>query len=79
MNLRRLTLANPMAAFSIVAHEAWDHKYSDGENDDGANNEGGHSSSQRSRRRYGVSKIIFDIKRYCIIIIFIIKQTTHND
>ena len=59
MNIRRLTLANPMAAFSIVAHEAWDHKFSDGENDDGTNNEGGHNSSQRSRRRYGVSKIIF--------------------
>jgi hypothetical protein len=53
MNLRRFTMTNPTAVFSSVAHEAWDHKLSDGENEDG-----GHNTSQRIRRRYGVSKMI---------------------
>jgi hypothetical protein len=46
-------MTSPTAVFSSIAHEAWDHKVSDGENDDS-----GHNASQRSRRRYGVSKII---------------------
>ncbi|CAF0743631.1 unnamed protein product [Rotaria sp. Silwood1] len=51
MELRRFTMSNPTAAFSIVAHEAWGHKISDGENDEDINQNDGHNSSQRSRRR----------------------------
>ncbi len=64
MNLRRFTMTNSAAAFSILAHEAWDHKVSDGENDDGTNQDDGPNASQRSRRRFRVSEIIFDINRY---------------
>ncbi|CAF0749524.1 unnamed protein product [Rotaria sordida] len=51
MELRRFTMSNPTAAFSIVAHEAWGHKISDGENDDDTNQDDGQNASQRSRHR----------------------------
>ncbi len=54
MNLRRFTMTNPTAVFSIIAHEALGHKSSDGEN-----NSDVHRTSQRSRRRFGVSENIF--------------------
>jgi hypothetical protein len=55
MQSRRLTMSNPTAAFSIVAHEALDHIVTDGETDDGITQEGGHITRQRSRRRLRVS------------------------
>ncbi len=56
MESRRLTMSNPSAFFSIVAHEALDHIVADGENDDCTNQEGGHiNTHQRSRRRLKVS------------------------
>ncbi len=60
-------MANPTAVFSIIAHEAWDHKLSDGENDDDE-----HNTNQRPRRRYGVSRkdFFFYINRCCYM---------HND
>lgn len=54
MELRRFTMANPTAAFSIVAHEAWGHKITDGDNDDNQSADDG-LTHQRSRRRYKVS------------------------
>lgn len=54
MELRRFTMTNPTAAFSIVAHEAWGHKQTDGENDENENLDDGHHTSQRSRRRLRV-------------------------
>ena len=54
IELRRFTMTNPTAAFSIVAHEAWDHKVSDGENDDIMEHDDGQITSQRSRRRFRV-------------------------
>jgi hypothetical protein len=59
MELRRFTMANPTAAFSIIAHEAWDHKITDGENDDSLSVEDGHVNRQRSRRRLKVSTRYF--------------------
>lgn len=58
MDHRRFTMANPTAAFSIIAHEAWGLKVSDGENDDDedddTNQPNGLNSSQRPRRRLRV-------------------------
>ncbi len=53
---RRFTMANPSAAFSIVAHEAWGLKVSDGENEDGTGEDNEPNSNQRSRRRFRVSE-----------------------
>jgi hypothetical protein len=56
MESRRLTMSSPIAAFSIVAHEALDHIVTDGEIDDSGGQEGGHAvTHQRSRRRLRVS------------------------
>jgi hypothetical protein len=60
MESRRLTMSSPIAAFSIVAHEALDHIVTDGEIDDSGSPEGGHAvTHQRSRRRLRVSLIYF--------------------
>jgi hypothetical protein len=48
-------MTNPTAMFSIVAHEAYGHKITDGENDDDINQDDAHNASQRSRRRIRVS------------------------
>jgi len=61
MNLRRFTMTNPTAAFSILAHEAWDHKISDGENDDDTGQDNEHNASRRSRYQSKVSKNNFHI------------------
>ncbi len=59
MNLRRFTMTNPTAVFSIIAHEALGHKSSDGENNGDAHQADVHRTSQRSRRRFGVSENTF--------------------
>lgn len=64
MDLRRFTMTNPTAAFSIVAHKAFGHKLSDEENDDGTIQNDEHNTSQRSRHRFRVSENIFDVNRY---------------
>jgi hypothetical protein len=55
METRRLTMTNPTAAFSIVAHEALDHIVLDAEIDEHIIHDGGHITRQRSRRRFKVS------------------------
>jgi hypothetical protein len=60
MESRRLTMSNPSAVFSIVAHEALDHIVADAENDDCISQEGGHIiTHQRSKRRLKVSLLSF--------------------
>jgi hypothetical protein len=56
MELRRRTMSNPSAAFSIIAHEALDHIVADAENDEYKRQEGASIiTHQRSRRRLKVS------------------------
>jgi len=54
-DLRRFTMTNPTAAFSIIAHEALDHKATDGEDENDLNDDVMHNGTQRSRRRLRVS------------------------
>ncbi|CAF2147953.1 unnamed protein product [Rotaria magnacalcarata] len=51
MELRRFTMSNPTASFSIIAHEAWGHRLSVVDNDEDANFEDGHNKTQRLRSR----------------------------
>ena len=60
-------MTNPSAAFSILAHEACSHRFSEGENGDNGSLDNGHNASQRSRRRSRVSDSIS-----VIILVFII-------
>jgi hypothetical protein len=64
MELRRFTMTNPTAIFSLLAHEARDHKFSEGENHDDGSLDNGHNASQKSRRRSRVSDSISVIIRY---------------
>ena len=56
MELRRLTMANATATFSIIAHEAWGHKLSDTDNEDSSIFDDEPTNSNRFRQRYKVSK-----------------------
>ena len=47
-------MTNPTIAFSIVAHEAWGHKTSDGENEDASKQDDEQHTSQGNRRRLKV-------------------------
>ncbi|CAF3838505.1 unnamed protein product [Rotaria magnacalcarata] len=51
MELRRFTMSNPTASFSIIAHEAWGHRLSVVDNDEDTNFEDGHNKTQRLRSR----------------------------
>ncbi|CAF3846071.1 unnamed protein product [Adineta steineri] len=51
MESRRLTMSNPSAVFSIIAHEALDHITTESEHDDGIGHEIGRQHSRRRVKR----------------------------